>query len=312
MTKLNRRLFIGAAAGVAGYFGMNRFFEGEGGGGSAAAFGAGFPRDPTVTKPTDTVVLGRTGIRVSLVGVGTGTLGWDRSSNQTRLGQPEFTRLMRHALDSGVRLFDLADQYGTNPYFGRAMEGVPRDRYVIQTKTNSRDPKAARADVDRFLSELGTEYVDSILIHCVTERDWTTRYRGVMDVLEEARQAGKVRAHGVSCHSFEALRAAEASDWVQVNLVRWNPQARHMDASVEQAGALFAKMRAKGQGMIGMKVVGQGDLVGTLAPEECFEFQLASGVVDAFVVGVESVAHVDELVAGTGRALAASGYRRPA
>ena len=101
---------------------------------------------------------------------------------------------MRHALDSGVTLFDLADQYGSNPYFGRAMAGVPRDRYVIQTKTRSRDPEGARKDVDRFLGELGTDYIDSLIVHCVTEPDWTTRFLGVMDVLEEAKQAGKIRS----------------------------------------------------------------------------------------------------------------------
>jgi aryl-alcohol dehydrogenase-like predicted oxidoreductase len=309
MPKLNRRKFIGsiAAAGVvAASGGCARSAE------SASLEPSPFPVDPAVKRPSDAVPLGRSGLRVSVVGIGTGSIGVGGSSNQTRLGQETFTRLMRHSLDRGVTLFDLADQYGSNPFFGRAVSGVARDRYVIQTKTNSRDPERARADVDRFLKELGTDYLDSVLIHCVTEADWTSRYRGVMDVLAEAREKGKIRAHGVTCHSFEALRAAEASEWVQINQVRWNPKGAHMDADVDEARALFTKMRARGQGMIGMKVVGQGDLVKggrALSPDECFRFQIESGVVDAFVVGVESVEQIDRLFDGTSVALAEVGYR---
>lgn len=307
MTKLTRRKFIGtiAAAGLAGAGGCVRSAE------SAGGAPAPFALDPAIKSPTDAVPLGRSGVRVSVVGIGTGSVGWGGSSNQTRLGQETFTRLMRHALDRGVTFFDLADQYGSNPYFARAMEGVPRDRYVIQTKTNSRDGARAGADVDRFLKELRTDHIDSLIVHCVTEGDWPSRFRGVLDALEEAREKGKIRAHGVTCHSFEALRAAEASEWVQINQVRWNPKGSHMDADVETARALFAKMRGRGQGMIGMKVVGQGDLLSggrSVSPDECFRFQLESGVVDAFVVGVESVDHVDRLLDGTRLALAEVGY----
>jgi 1-deoxyxylulose-5-phosphate synthase len=192
------------------------------------------------------------------------------------------------------------------------MKGVPRDRYVVQTKTDSRDERGALEDIDRFLRELETDYIDSLIIHCVTAPDWTERYRGVMDVIEEARRRGKVRAQGVTCHSFEALRAAESSDWVQINQVRWNPRGAHMDTDVETARALFARMRAKGQGMIGMKVVGQGDIVSgerAVPPADCFRFQIESGVVDAFVVGPEKVEHIDQLISGTQAALRELGYR---
>ncbi len=314
MSKLNRRKFIGtiAAASLVGAGGCASNVESSSIVEPAVA--APFAIDPAIKSPTDTVTLGRSGVKVSLVGIGTGSSGWGGSSNQTRLGAETFNRLMRHSFDSGVTLFDLADQYGSNPFFSRAMEGVPRDRYVIQTKTNSRQPERARADIDRFLKELKTDHIDSIIVHCVTEGDWTTRYRGVMDVLEEAREKGKVRAHGVTCHSFEALQAAHASDWVQINQVRWNAKASHMDADVETARALFTKMRAKGQGMIGMKVVGQGNIVSgsgaSMTPDECFKFQIASGVVDAFVVGVESTEQIDRLMSGTKIALAEVGYRK--
>jgi aryl-alcohol dehydrogenase-like predicted oxidoreductase len=262
--------------------------------------------------PTSQVPLGKSGLKVSMVGIGTGSIGWRHRSNQTQLGQNGFTQLMRHAFDRGINFFDLADAYGSHPYFLEAMKGVPRDRYVIQTKTDSRDPQGARDDIDRFLRELGTDYIDSLIIHHVTIADWTQQYRGVMDVFAEAKRQGKIRAHGVTCHDFGALQAAAASDWVQINQVRWNPGRAHMDAEVESARALFKKMRTKGQGMIGMKVVGQGDLLDgarKLSPAECFRFQVESGVVDAFVVGVEATSHVDELLHGTQVALNEVGYR---
>jgi 1-deoxyxylulose-5-phosphate synthase len=276
-----------------------------------AAVGLG-PIDPSIKSPTDRVSLGRSGLKVSLVGLGTGSIGYARRSNQTQLGQAAFTKLMRHALDRGVNFFDLADAYGSHPYFREALRGVRRDSYVLQTKTDSRDPSEAAADVDRFLKELETDYIDSLIIHCVTDGDWTTRYRGVLDVFSEAKRKGKVRAVGVTCHSFEALEAAAASDWVEINQVRWNPRASHMDAEVDKARELFRRMRARGQGMIGMKVVGQGDIVRgrpALTPAECFRFQIESGVVDAFVVGVESVEQIDELLSGTQLALNQLGYR---
>jgi aryl-alcohol dehydrogenase-like predicted oxidoreductase len=308
---LSRREFLGAAAVLTGA-------AATGGCGSIAGSAiepevaaAGWPMPK---RPSDVVPLGKSGVRISVVGIGTGSGGWAGASNQTRLGQAEFTRLIRHSLDGGIIFFDLADQYGSHPYFREAMKGVPRDRYVIQTKSTSREPERARADVDRFLKELGTDYIDSLIIHNVTDGAWTTKYRGVMDVFEEAREAGKTRSHGVTCHSFEALEAAEASDWVQVNQVRFNPKGSHMDADPETAKKLFAKMRAKGQGMIGMKVVGQGDIVenGSLTPHECFRFQLESGVVDAFCVGVQKLAHVDDLLHGTQLALNEVGYRQMA
>jgi aryl-alcohol dehydrogenase-like predicted oxidoreductase len=270
------------------------------------------PVDPGVKSPTDAVSLGRSGLKVSLVGIGTGSIGYARHSNQTQLGQTAFTKLMRYAFDRGVNFFDLADSYGSHPFFREAMRGVERTRYRIQTKTDSRDPRAAAADVERFLRELDTDYIDSLLIHCVTEGDWTTSYRGVMDVFSEAKRKGKVRAVGVTCHSFEALEAAAASDWVEINQVRWNPRAAHMDADVDKARELFRRMRARGQGMIGMKVVGQGDIISgrpALTPAECFRFQIESGVVDAFVVGVESTEQIDTLLGGTQLALNELGYR---
>lgn len=312
MRKFNRREFVSAIVGGAGAVTTGAFLWDGKTARSQQQRIAEATVDPSIKSPTERVSLGKSGVKVSLVGIGTGSGGWARQSNQTRLGQAEFTRQMRHAFDNGINFFDLADQYGSHPYFTKAMNGVGRDKYVIQTKSTSRRAAEARADIDRFLKELNTDYIDSLIVHNVTESDWTTRFREVLEVFAEAKKAGKIRAHGVTCHSFVALQAAAASDWVQINQVRWNSRESHMDADVKTAGALFEKMRRQGQGMIGMKVVGQGSLVQgekSLTPEECFKFQIESGVVDAFVIGVEKTEHIDALLKGTQTALNKVGYR---
>jgi aryl-alcohol dehydrogenase-like predicted oxidoreductase len=311
MRKLNRREFIGAVVGGTGAVTAGALLW-NGQSAKSELREAEFVVDPGVKSPTDKVSLGKSGIKVSLVGIGTGSGGWAGQSNQTRLGQKEFTRQLRYAFDNGINFFDLADQYGSHPFFTKAMNGVARDKYVIQTKSTSRKAQKVREDIDRFLKELNTDYIDSLIIHNVTEADWTTRFREVMKVFAEAKKAGKIRSHGVTCHSFAALEAAAASDWVQINQVRWNSRESHMDADVKTARALFEKMRLKGQGMIGMKVVGQGSLVQgdkPLTPEECFKFQIESGVVDAFVVGIQKIEHIDALLKGTQTALNQVGYK---
>ncbi len=117
-----------------------------------------------------------------------------------------------------------------------------------------------RADIDRYRRELGVEYIDVFLMHCLTEGDWTTRYRGVMDVIEEAKQKGVIRTHGCSCHSIEALRAAAASPWVEVDLVRINPVGASMDADPETVVSVMKQMKASGKALIGMKILGAGVL----------------------------------------------------
>jgi aryl-alcohol dehydrogenase-like predicted oxidoreductase len=232
----------------------------------------------------DTVVLGKTGIRTSRLAMGTGTVGFGGSSNQTRAGS--LTRLLRTGYDRGLIFFDTADSYGSHPEVAEAVTRLPRDKVVIMTKCDERDPKKAKADIDRYRRELKTDYIDILLMHCVTEGDWTTRYRGVMDVFEEAKQKGVIRTHGCSCHSIEALRAAAASPWVEVDLVRLNPVGAHMDAAPQTVIGVIKEMRAQGKGIIGMKILGQGAM--RTRQDEAIRFALGTGVLDAFTIGAES------------------------
>jgi aryl-alcohol dehydrogenase-like predicted oxidoreductase len=191
---------------------------------TAVARAALLEPDPLPQKFTaqDEVVLGQTGIRTSRLAMGTGTIGFGGGSNQTRLGTSPFTTLLLNGYhENGLRFFDSADSYGSHPYVAAALKLLPRDKVTVLTKTDTRNPAGVRADLDRFRTELGVDHIDIVLIHCVTEGDWTTRYRGVMDVLSEAKQKGVIRAHGVSCHSI-SLRAVAASP-CRYRSLRLNP-----------------------------------------------------------------------------------------
>ena len=242
----------------------------------------------------DEITLGKTGIRTSRLAMGTGTIGFAGASNQTRLGMSSFSRLLVNGYnENGLRFFDTADSYGSHPYVATALKQLPRDKVVVMTKSDNRDPAGLRRDLDRFRKELGIDYIDIVLVHCVTEDDWTTRYRGVMDVLSEAKHQGAIRAHGVSCHSIEALRAAAASPWVEVDLVRLNPAGAYMDADPATVIKIIKQMRADGKGIIGMKILGQGDMRNR--PSEAIRYALNSGVLDAFTIGAESQTEQNDL-----------------
>jgi aryl-alcohol dehydrogenase-like predicted oxidoreductase len=267
-------------------------------GAAAAGIGAAcLPSTALVATPAkanahDTVVLGHTGIRTSRLAMGTGTFGSGGGSNQTRAGG--LTPLLLRGYDNGLRFFDTADSYGSHPEVAAALKEIPRDKAVVMTKCDSRDPAQAKADVDRYLRELGTDYIDILLIHCVTEADWTTRYRGVMDVFSEAREKGKIRAHGVSCHSIEALRAAARSPWVEVDLVRLNPIGAEMDADPDTVISVVKEMRAQGKGIVGMKILGQGAM--RTRQDEAIRFALGTGVLDAFTIGAENRNEQQDLI----------------
>ena len=242
----------------------------------------------------DTVTLGRTGIRTSRLAMGTGTVGTGHHSHQTDLGVRTLSDLLLNGYDQGLRFFDSADAYGSHPHVAETLKHVLRDKVTVLTKTWARDPKEARADLDRFRRELGTDYIDVCLMHCLTEGDWTTRYRGVMDVFSEAKEKGIIRAHGCSCHSIEALRAAAASPWVEVDLVRINPIGSHMDADPDTVVGVLRQMRAAGKGIVGMKILGQGDLRNR--QDEALKYALGLGVLDAFTIGAESKQEQNDLV----------------
>src|SRR6059058_220690 len=243
---------------------------------------------------TDTVTLGKTGIQTSRLAMGTGTVGSGHHSHQTALGIKGLSDLLLNGYDHGLRFFDSADSYGSHPHVAEALKHIPRDKVTVLTKTWARDPATAREDLDRFRKELGTDHIDVCLMHCLTEGDWTERYKGVMDVLSEAKEKGMIRAHGCSCHSIEALRAAAKSPWVEVDLARINPIGSHTDAEPATVVGVLREMRAAGKAVIGMKILGQGDM--RERQDKALKYALSLGVLDAFTIGAESKAEQEDLI----------------
>src|SRR5579864_2528893 len=243
---------------------------------------------------SDSVKLGNTGIQTSRLAMGTGTVGSGHHSHQTALGIRGLSDLLLNGYDQGLRFFDTADSYGSHPHVAEALKHVPRDKVTVLTKTWARDPASARADLDRFRRELGTDYIDICLMHCLTEGDWNERFKGVMDVLSEAKQKGIIRAHGCSCHSIEALRAAAKSPWVEVHLVRTNPIGAYMDAAPDTVVSVMHEMRANGHAIVGMKILGQGELRNR--QDEALRYALSLDLLDAFTIGAESKSEQEDLI----------------
>src|SRR3977135_2688324 len=248
----------------------------------------------------DTVTLGKTGIQTSRLAMGTGTVGVGHHSHQTALGIKGLSDLLLNGYDRGLRFFDSADSYGSHPHVAEALKHVPRDKVTVLTKTWARDAASARADLDRFRRELGTDQIDVCLMHCLTEGDWTERFKGVMDVLSEAKQKGILRAHGCSCHSIDALRTATKSSWVQVHLVRINPVGAFMDSDPQTVVTVIREMKAAGKGIVGMKILGQGEMRDR--QDEALKFALGLGLLDAFTIGAENRAEQEDLIRRIGMA----------
>ena len=251
---------------------------------------------------TDIVTLGKSGIKTTRLAMGTGTSGSNHSSNQAKLGLQGLSDLLWAGYDHGLRFIDCADSYGTHPHVKEALKRIPRDKVAILTKSWNRDADGMRADLDRFRKELNVDQIDIVLMHCLTDSDydnvnnveWTTRYRPAMDVLSEAKERGIIRAHGCSCHSIGALRAAAKSPWVEVDLARLNPIGAHMDAGPETVLSVLREMRAAGKGIVGMKILAQGDM--RQRQDEALQYALSHDVLDAFTIGAENRDEQSDLI----------------
>lgn len=244
--------------------------------------------------PHDRVQLGNTGIEMSRMAMGTGTNGYGGASDQTRqLGIKGLSDMLRAVFDQGINFWETADQYGSHPHVGEALKKVRREDVVVLTKTNSRTYDDVKRDLDRFRKELGTDYMDIILLHAVTEPQWNQDFKGAMDALAEAKEEGIIRAHGVSCHSIGALEAAADEPWVDVDLARFNPGGARMDADVPTVQKVLTRMKENGKAIIAMKVYGCGQLLDR--KDECLQFQTGTGLADAFTLGMESIEHLKDI-----------------
>lgn len=289
---MNRRKFLGALSlGTAHILFSNPLYA------AASRF--------TTPDPLQKVALGKSGLETTLLGVGTGVSGGSRSSFLTRQDKNKSIAVLRHAYDRGLRQFDLADTYGTHPLMAEALKGMEREELLLSSKIWTRGggiPEKERPDmdvvVDRFRKELDTDYIDLMQIHCMVDADWTTKMKKQMDELEDLKAKGIIKAHGVSVHSYEAMVAALESPWVDVLHARINPYGIAMDkAGPGEVVELIQKFHASGKGVIGMKLIGNGDLRDESKKiDHSLKFVLGLGSVDMMIIGFENEDQIDNIV----------------
>ena len=249
---------------------------------------------PTKKEAADQVLLGTTGIRLSRLAMGSGTNGVNHSSDQSRLGIKGFSDLLCYGFDHGINFWESADQYGAHEHLNAGIRRVGRDKLVILTKTHARSADQMRADLDRFRKELGTDYIDIILLHCMMDPKWPEERKGAMEVLSESREKGIIRAHGVSCHTLDALRVAAKTPWVEVDLARINPIQAYMDSDPATVISVLREMKKAGKGVIGMKIMGQGKLSHDV--NRAIEHAVKLACLDTFTIGFTSTRQMDEVI----------------
>jgi len=290
MSRLSRRFFLKGtiAAGVI-----------------AGADGLSFPAAAAKRSATDWVTLGNSGVKVTRLAFGTGTFG---GKIQRELGQEQFTSLVRHAYDRGIRFFESAEAYsGMHEMLANALRGVPRDTYRLMTKYRLRGTEDPRITIDRFRRELNSEYFDILLLHCVRTPDWAEQFKRLRDELSEAKQKKIILAHGASCHGLLPLRAfPDNTKWLDVALLRINPVGTRMDTlrqvdtddlgDVNEVVGHVKAIRARGTGVIGMKIMGEGQFRTPEQRDASVKFVMNLGAVDAVTIGYKSPAEVDEAI----------------
>ena len=207
--------------------------------------------------------------------------------------------VVQRAWETGARYFDTAPSYTqgeSERRLGRGLAGLPREELYVATKTLERDGDAALAELEQSLERLGMDYVDSVQVHELHgDLDAALAPGGVVPALLDARERGRVRHIGFSCHrdpglALEALARFEfATALVPVNPL--DPQHRSFIRDVLPAA------RSKGVGVIAMKVFAGGQLV--KGPDrqpagELVRFALSQEGVCVAIPGAASVREWDE------------------
>ncbi|HAQ20629.1 MAG TPA: aldo/keto reductase [Prolixibacteraceae bacterium] len=269
----------------------------------AAAISAGFSNvSYTGSKnlQIDRVSLGKTGIKVPRLALGTGTHGGNQSSDMTRMGVENWVKIARHAHERGISFYDAADLYGSHRNVKEILKEVPREKATLLTKIWTR-PENWNKDlpmktIDRFRSETGSDYFDIMLLHCMTNGTWQEEKKPYIEALSEAKQKGIIKTVGVSCHNFEALKLAVDDPWVEVILARINLEGLVMDATTEEVMAVLKKAHDSGKGIIGMKIFGEGKMSEESRRETSLKYVIGSRNVDCMTIGMTTIEQIDENV----------------
>ena len=297
---LNRRQFLKTSTALAGTAWLSPW----------ALAKSGTVASPSVLRTAaDQVTLGKTGIKLSRLGFGTGS---NNGYIQTAEGKDAFVDLIHYAYDRGITYIDTAQAYQTFDLIADAIKGLPREKLFIQSKVDGR-PEDVLGVIDHHRKTFNTDYVDSLLIHCMTRDQWTDDWKHVMDAFDQAKERKWIRAKGVSCHTLPALRAAVASDWTEVHLVRVNPQGSYTDSErngwsaqrndIAPVMEQIKTIHAKGCGVIGMKICGNGTFTDPADREKSIRFAMACREIDAVVIGFKNRAEIDDAIERVNRAL---------
>ncbi|MDR1516988.1 MAG: aldo/keto reductase [Dysgonamonadaceae bacterium] len=256
---------------------------------------------PSAEMRVDKVRLGKSGLSVSRIAMGTGTHGGNKESDFTRQGMDSFVRLAHHAYERGIRFYDTADSYGTIPYVGEAIKTLPRKKITLLTKMWTHDdgsPHLESVDdnINRYLKEFGTDYIDILLMHCMMSGEWNKKRSHYMEGFLKAKKAGKVRAIGVSCHNIDALRVAAVEPWVDIIMARINPFQTMMDGSPDEIKAILGTAKKNGKGLIAMKIFGEGKNVRDDEREQSIRFAIRESNAHCMTLGMMSIAQIDDAV----------------
>ena len=269
----------------------------------AAAVSAGFANVVYASSNSlqiDRVKLGKTGMVIPRLALGTGTHGGNQSSDMTRMGVENWVKIARYAQERGLTFYDAADLYGSHQNVKEILKEVPREKATILTKIWTRPEKWNQdtpvKTIDRFRKETGSDYFDIMLLHCMTNGKWQEERKPYIEALSEAKQKGIVKVVGLSCHSFDALKIAAEDPWVDVILARINPEGVIMDASPDEVMAVLKKAHDSGKGIIGMKIFGEGRFTEEAQREKSLQYAIGSRNIDCMTIGVTTTEQIDENV----------------
>jgi len=278
----------------------------------AAAFSR-LNAQPSKRLASDWVTLGKSNVKVTRLAFGTGTHG---GRVQRELGQEQFTRLVRHAYDRGIRFFETAESYrGMPEMLGIALKGLPRESYALMTKYSTPATGNPKPKIDNFRRQLQSEYIDILLLHCLRPPTWENDYRSLEDGFSEAKSRSVILSHGASVHGLPALRTIPGNQWLDLMLMRMNHNGARMDADTQQeidmpgdvneVVAHARKIHQQGMGVIGMKLCGEGRFTQAADREAAMKYVMNLGCVDAVTIGFKSTAEIDEAIDRMNRVMSA-------
>jgi aryl-alcohol dehydrogenase-like predicted oxidoreductase len=280
---------------------------------AAALAGAGsFSLRAARETATDWVALGKSGVKVTRLAFGTGTMG---GRVQRELGQDQFTRLVRYAYDRGIRFFETAESYGEmHRMLGVALAGIPRDSYRLMSKvTTYHEGVDPLQKIDELRKLANTEYFDVMLLHWQHAATWPTDSVRWQDGILEAQARHAVVGHGASVHGLPALRRCPENPWLQVAMIRMNQKGVKMDAedyntdglgNVSEVVAHVKQVRKQGMGVISMKLVGEGAFTTREDRQAAMRYAFQEAGVHCVTVGYKNTAEIDEAIENVNLALA--------